>query len=127
MQLFRRHGLLFRVLCYLIALHLFNFSIDPPDSQPDFVEEDLSINDIESITEFLAEVVFGYTDAFAEHDEADGNNETTVDFGNVFYTAHESAIQLTPGGTPFSVNYFIAGNSNFSVLAREIASPPPEV
>jgi hypothetical protein len=50
---------------------IFNYSVDIPDYFGDQVSEDLSYNDIESITEFVLEIVVGIENAVPEHDEDD--------------------------------------------------------
>ncbi len=57
-----------RILCCILALHLLNYSIDPQD--PEFVPEDISFNEIESIAELVAEV-FGLEAFFEDFDEND--------------------------------------------------------
>ena len=58
-----------------LALVILNFSIDAPDAYSDTVAEDLSFNDIESITEFVLEDVIGIYNAIPEHDENDYEDE----------------------------------------------------
>lgn len=58
----------------LFTVHLFNISVDAPDIQPVHFAEDLSINDPESITEFVLEHIFGFEDAFPETDDDDSNS-----------------------------------------------------
>ncbi len=65
-----------RLVCFALAVHLFNLSIDARDSGPAFAPDDLAQNDIETFTEFLAEVVLGMTGAFVEHDESDDHGST---------------------------------------------------
>lgn len=50
---------------------MFNISIDTADLNPEHIQEDLSINDQESIIEFVAEKILGYEDAFKEYDDKD--------------------------------------------------------
>jgi hypothetical protein len=69
--------LIHRTLAFLLALYIFNFSIDSQDAQPDHLGEDLSHNDIESIAEFIVEIIFDVADAFNEHDEKDNYDGTT--------------------------------------------------
>lgn len=68
--------LLPKLLCVLMAFHLFNLSMDSKDARPNFVPEDLAHNDLESISEFVTEVVFGVDNSFAEHDENDHEPES---------------------------------------------------
>lgn len=66
------------VLSFLMALWVLNLSVDSPDDYmgassygAPFGEENLAVNDIESITELVVEQVLEYPDAIPEHDEAD--------------------------------------------------------
>jgi hypothetical protein len=68
MKVFRRH-IVFRIICCLLAVHIFNISVDMPDANPDDVAEDLTINDQETIVELVLEKCIGIEDAIAEHDE----------------------------------------------------------
>lgn len=58
-----------------LTLFIFNFSIDAPDAFGDNVAEDLSFNDIESISELILEDLLGIYDACPEHDENDLEDE----------------------------------------------------
>lgn len=55
----------------LIGLHFFNVSVDTKDPYPEFIPEDLSINDQESIVEIIIEKLLGYEDAIVEYDDHD--------------------------------------------------------
>lgn len=50
---------------------MFNLSIDAPDRETPGQPEDLSINDIESIVELVAEQLLGIENFLPEHDESD--------------------------------------------------------
>ncbi|MBC8154542.1 MAG: hypothetical protein H7Z72_16685 [Bacteroidetes bacterium] len=73
--------LLHRLICLLMALHVINLSVDAPDNYLSAFQighhEDLSVNDIESLSELLLEEVFGFTNAVPEHDEQDGDSSLT--------------------------------------------------
>jgi hypothetical protein len=113
-----------RIICFLFAVHLFNFSIDPRDPQANFVPEDLSVNDIESFTEFLAEVLFGIDNAFAERDEPDTDDGGALDFTKVFFVNH--AAQLVPAFfATVRIKYLILDSVDFAPLAKVINAPPP--
>lgn len=70
-----RQNILLKYLWIGLALFIFNFSIDTPDVFGDEVAEDLSYNDIESITELILEDVLGIYNACPEHDENDLEDE----------------------------------------------------
>jgi hypothetical protein len=75
MSIFRNH-ILSRVFCVLMALHIFNVSVDMPDAQPDDIPEDLTINDQETVVELVLEGWLGIDNAIAEHDETGDESET---------------------------------------------------
>lgn len=54
-----------------MGLYLLNISVDAVDANPDFIAEDLSYNEQESIIEFIAESILGHKDAFPEYDDHD--------------------------------------------------------
>lgn len=70
-----RRNIFLKYLWIGLALFIFNFSIDAPDAFGDAVPEDLSYNDIESITELILEDVLGIYNAFPEHEENDPEDE----------------------------------------------------
>lgn len=115
-----------RIVAFLLAIHLLNFSIDPEDPQPLHLPEDLSINEIESFAEFIAEVVLGFTDAFAETEEQD-TSETTLDSSSSVHYTPPGSDNTIPGiATRVANEYFITDDIGYALLAREISSPPPE-
>jgi hypothetical protein len=119
------YGALTRIIWLLLAVHFFNLSIDSRDREPDFAKEDLSINDIESISEYLTEIVFGFDDIFAEHDEADGHGES-IDFNKILFSSQGLYAVMSVNYKTISLKYFIQNTGNFSIRAREITSPPPK-
>ena len=103
MKIFRHH-IFFRVICVLLAVHIFNVSVDMPDAASDSIAEDLSINDQETVVEIVLEKVLGIDNAIAEQDEADDTNslnfEMSKDFKlynqcvqNIVFQSH--AIEIT--------------------------------
>lgn len=120
----KSYAFFYRIGCLLLALHFFNISIDPKDPHPDFVPENLSINDIESLTEFLAEVVFGWGNAFVEHEEHDSEGKETVDCFKFFFS--KSAVTIVVGKYGGKSSNFLAKHSAVAVGPyKDIHSPPP--
>lgn len=68
MQTLRTHFLM-TIICSIVALQIFNISVDPADS--DLGPEDLTVNDIESCVELVLEVMLDKTDAIGEVDDQD--------------------------------------------------------
>ncbi|GAB3221557.1 hypothetical protein [Spirosoma arcticum] len=76
------HTVLHRLFCLLMALHVINMSVDAPDGYARRAlqgeqREDLSVNDMESLSELVLEECLGMTDAVPEHDEPDDNSSLT--------------------------------------------------
>ena len=113
-----------RLICFFLAAHMFNLSVDPQDIHSDSLPENLAINDIESFTELVAEIVFKKVDAFGEHDEKD-NNDGGAFFCLKFYcsTHHQFAIQHPPLTTikKFPVQNTLLIDSRVA----QVTSPPP--
>jgi hypothetical protein len=114
-----------RIFAFLMALHVFNLSIDTQDAQPNGTPEDLAINDQETIVEFLLETVFGYENAIAEHDEPDTEDGGTLDFNkfNLFYTQNTAIVICY---TEVFEDYIIHGDSRISNHIPDPSSPPPK-
>ena len=72
----RKHSAVWhRLFCLLMAFYVINVSIDAPDGYVSAnrygeYQEDLSVNEIESLGELILESVFGIHDAVPEHDES---------------------------------------------------------
>jgi hypothetical protein len=114
----------YRIFCLLFALHFLNLSIDSKDRHPDFIPEDLSFNDIESVTEFIAEVVFGWHDAFQEHDEDDTESQETTDFLK-FYVTRKSETIVAHAIVKGSDKFAQKNSADALGPYKDIHSPPP--
>jgi hypothetical protein len=109
-----------------MALHILNCSVDTPDAQPDYIPEDLSYNDMESVLEVLLENVFDIQDAIAEYDENDTDDGGTIKMKkhfNLFYPIKIKSNQIFDNRLTVIVsnNYF----DKFSSLFHPEISPPP--
>ena len=100
-----RHSVFTRILCGLIGLHLLNVSVDTADPNPEYIPEDLSINDQESIIEIVLEKVLGYEDAIKEYDDQDTEDH---------YKKYQVKIDLMACDLPEMVLYH-----TFRLLTRE--------
>lgn len=59
-----------------MGLYFLNISVDCTDRYPNFIPENLSINDQESIIEIVVEKILGYEDAIKEYDDHDKEDHT---------------------------------------------------
>ena len=82
MKFFRNH-IITRFFCILMALHIFNLSVDTKDTAPDYVPEDLAVNDQESFVELVLEKWVGIENAITEHDEPDQEDGGALDFKKI--------------------------------------------
>lgn len=67
-----------------MSIYLLNISVDASDPNPDYIPEDLTFNDQESIIEIFVEKVLGFEDAINEYDDRDAEdhnskNSTKID------------------------------------------------
>lgn len=130
MKKLRQHKIC-KIVWIVIALHILNFSFDAPDAQNNSVSENLSYNEIESITEWFAEDVLQIKDAFSETDEQ-GDEESgfikkIVDLK--FYQVNFEDTEKT-----LLLSYIKNNNTNIHYFEPfcvtnyiSIFSPPPEV
>jgi hypothetical protein len=123
-----RQNIIFRLFWLFMAVHIFNFSVDTPDAQPDYVPEDLTFNDMESVVEIILEKVLNIENAIAEYDEkdtADGSSfeikkpfsfflQTNIKIDQVFHNKQTVVVQT---------NYVEQFSSQFH---PEIVPPPPK-
>jgi len=114
-----------------MALHILNFSIDAPDVQDYAVAEDLSYNEIESITEWFTEDVLQIKDTFKETDEQgdEDNNgfiKKVVDLK--FYQVHfeEETIPTILSNIKNNSTFVHYTQPFCAVNYITIFSPPPE-
>ncbi len=61
----------------LMGLYMLNISVDTADPNPEYIPENLSINDQESIVEILLEKILGYENAIEETDDNDREDHTS--------------------------------------------------
>ena len=127
MQAFRQH-IIFRLLWLFMAVHILNFSVDTPDAQPDYVPEDLSYNDMESVVEIMLEKVFDFKDAIAEHDENDTEDGNSFDLKKEIVYYHQTKVE---NNNIFVFGLHIIASTNYeeqysSQFHPEIVPPPPK-
>ena len=127
MQAFRQH-IVFRLFWLFMAVHIFNCSVDTPDAKPDYVPEDLTYNDMESVVEIVLENLLDIEDAIAEHDENDTEEGNSFNLKKDFSFHNRSKVE--------NINFFDNGlyitvstdyKEQFSSQFHpEIVPPPPK-
>lgn len=121
-----RNSIFTQLFWGLMGFYLLNISVDTVDPKPEYIPEDLSINDQESILEIIVEKVLGYENAIKEYDDHDSEDhnkkkETKTDLlihfpktYNLFNHLNKRKI-LYPNQENQLLNAF-----------KEIDSPPPK-
>ena len=127
MQRFRQH-IIFRIVCLMLAFHIFNFSVDTPDAKPDYIPEDLTYNDIESVAELVLEKVLNIENAIAEHDEKDTEDGNSFDLKKDFVYFHRTEVKNDKN---FNKGLSIIASTEYneqysSQFHPEIVPPPPK-
>ena len=122
-----------RLFCLLMALYVLNFSVDPPDGHVRTTvygqeEENLAINEMESVGEWILEHILGVTNAIPEHDESDDSDEYGKVNSSFFYCAGSanSIVFLLPS----MIRLVDSATYTFCTLVlstcyTEVTSPPP--
>jgi hypothetical protein len=128
MDMFNRNrcSTLTRLLCFLLALHFFNLSIDPRDPNPDSHPEDLKFNDIETITELVAEVVLKNKNTFGEHDEKDNYDGRSFSSHHFYCT---TGLTTSPNCSPQILpaqKFQIRNTRIVQSLFGNVTIPPPK-
>lgn len=115
----------FRLLWGLMALFFLNGSIDTPDINPSWIEEDLSINDQESLLELICESFLGYEEAFEEYDDMDSQEDENKSSRTFDWNASETIASL-PFLNGFSNLELFKPyqNPNFSAALQRNTPPP---
>ncbi|MDR6197653.1 hypothetical protein [Siphonobacter sp. SORGH_AS_0500] len=114
-----------------MALHVINLSIDTPDrnvcySEDGETHEDPTINDMESLIEFVLEEGFGLDNVVPEHDEPDEDSDLTKLNQDYFFTP--TFRLLPPVETVIVLPTLFIPDRTDELLSRmlEISSPPPQ-
>lgn len=107
---------------------MLNVCVDMPDAAPDYIPEDLTVNDQESLVEMVLEKGLDIENAIEEHDEPDDSNAQNFEMSKDF------KIYNTPLKVSFKRIAAIhdAGPTPFIMLSlssfiKEITPPPPKV
>lgn len=128
MQFIRQH-IIFKYIWLLMTGLFINTSVDPIDPEGDWVPEDLSVNEMETITEIVAEKLLNIDDCFQETNDNDPDERTVIkivkDYNQdipVKIIEPRSTSELT--GPLAHPDYFKRFNSQF---ISEINAPPPKL
>ena len=121
-----RHSRLLHLFWGAMAVFLLNLSVDAPDPGPRHLPEDLTHNDQESITEWVAEVLLGFDNCFGEFDDEDGDERSgsfSPDLQAVLLSPVDASVHPPePRRTRAPYPYYL---SWWSSAGRDVHGPPP--
>lgn len=83
-----------QTILFLMAIFIFNMSIDVPDEFNDFVKENLSFNEIESVGELIMEDILGFENFFEEQEDDDSDEKTSFFKKIQFEHTHRELIPM---------------------------------
>ncbi|PKQ46158.1 hypothetical protein [Confluentibacter flavum] len=123
-----RNNTTVRFLWGFMALYFLNISVDTVDPYPNYIAEDLSFNDQESIVEIIVEQVLGFENAIEEHDDPDTEEHTEKNNLKIGFIP----LYASNGNNRESIATVLKQichhpDSNVSVGHHQLNNPPPEV
>ncbi|QJW89925.1 hypothetical protein HNV11_11320 [Spirosoma taeanense] len=127
----RSFSLLHRLFCLLMGLHVLNFSVDPPDHHVQVtttgaMREDLSINEMESVGEWVLEHLFDLM--VPEHDEPDDHGKLTKSLVHWLIPSTSIYTLLPPSCAGVSPKVLIAFLPfPYASHTADVLSPPPQL
>ncbi|RYZ26918.1 MAG: hypothetical protein EOO10_14235 [Chitinophagaceae bacterium] len=111
------------LVCWILLLQMINLSVDTPDSQIRYGttnhHEDLSINDIESLSELIAEGLFDIDVPESDEDDVDSSSPAED-----LYFSDRSSQQLPL--VSFSIQHVGYYLNSFPSISQKPLSPPPK-
>lgn len=127
MEITRKH-IAIKFFWFLMALHILNLSVDSPDPRPDYIPEDLSFNDMESIVEIVLEQMLDIEDAVPETDDDDTSRSLLVktNFQPVYYQQQIDIQFKFDGQIAISNKSFFYYNAYSEQFHSEVVPPPPK-
>lgn len=72
-----RNSLFIKVICGLLSFYFLNISVDSPDPNPEYISENLQVNDQESLIELVLEKIIGLENVIDEYDDKDSEEHNT--------------------------------------------------
>ena len=111
-----------------MGLYLLNISVDTPDPEPEYIPEDLSFNDQESIIEIIVEKVLGFEDAIKEYDDHDTEDHNKKKNVQIDLSVYELVADKIDKNQFFErKELFSDYEARLTKGFNEIVSPPPKV
>lgn len=119
-----------KLIAFFLLIAIVNTTIDPPDFLKNIdadieLEEDLTVNEIESIAELVLEHGMDMDNAIPETDDSDAEN--LLKKHEVLSFDRQYVVDFVPIVFTLSVEHHSLFTDHFSVFTLSIDSPPPQV
>ena len=126
MSFWRSHQVL-GIMSITMGIHFLNLSIDPPDAQPYWVAEDLSVNETETLIEMVLENVLNFADSFPEHEDHN-DHHGTHSFVHISHSYVNQPITTMPqNGASTQSKYFVTDETQKYFCPDFLKTPPPKI
>ena len=115
-----------KAFTFIFALLVLNASVDPVDEYPNSVSEDLSNNEMESVTELILEEFLDIVNCFPEHDDHDHHDRghrTISHHYQVFF--QQSFIRLVIPERSLDQLYILQNDKLYTLHSGDVLIPPP--
>ena len=109
-----------------MAIQVLNLSSNSIDFQPIQATNLSEFNELNTVTEYFAEVVLGHKNAFPESKEKKQKQSSIQKNGSVKLYNPSSAVCITPRTVTQSVFCMPADDNDTRSMSREINPPPPK-
>lgn len=111
-----------------MGLYLLNISVDTTDPSPEYIPEDLSFNDQESIVEIVVEKILGFENAIKEYDDQDTEDQNKKKNVKIDLLVNEIKADKIDHNLFFESNIRFADHKpRLTNGFYNIDSPPPKV
>lgn len=117
-----------QVLWGLLALCFLNSSVDTIDPNPEYIPEDLSFNDQESVVELLLEKVLGFENAIAEYDDHDAEENTKKKTTKIdFFTRYATQQPHLDKTFNLRKQQYPSLKNSLPIGYHQLSTPPPKI
>ncbi len=111
-----------------MGLYLLNISVDTPDPNPDYIPENLLINDQESIIEIVVEKILGYEDAIKEYDDNDKEDHNKNTYVKIDLIAqYHDGLSIIPSFNYTTRQKFTDPSIYLTNGFTKLDTPPPKI
>jgi len=113
---------------FFLALVIFNMSVDVSDGFLRYSSnEDLAVNDQETVVEWILETALGFDDAVSETDDPDCQQETTVSIKKVDIADEYIHVHSVEVYARSSVFVYPEADKIRATEEADVNAPPPKV